>query len=204
MHQKPTKTCITSAEFGRLYSDYNPRFTEVAYRYVRDRGIAEDLVSDSFMAFWEERDRLPEDVNAPAYVLTIVKNKCLNHLKVRLLHLQIEKKLHSTPAAADPVRHSVIGGLRSRHAVRGGDADDARPRRQPDAGCRMPELTRRIFEGSRYENKSYKELAQELNIAFTHVNFEMRRALKILREEFKDYIFALDHTAGCQQLDLIK
>ena len=40
MHQKPTKTCITSAEFGRLYSDYNPRFTEVAYRYVRDRGIA--------------------------------------------------------------------------------------------------------------------------------------------------------------------
>ena len=52
MHQKPTKTCITSAEFGRLYSDYNPRFTEVAYRYVRDRGIAEDLVSDSFMAFW--------------------------------------------------------------------------------------------------------------------------------------------------------
>ena len=64
-----------------MYSDYNPRFTEVAYRYVRDRGIAEDLVSDSFMAFWEERDRLPEDVNAPAYVLTIVKNKCLNHLK---------------------------------------------------------------------------------------------------------------------------
>ena len=53
-------------------------------------------MSDSFMAFWEERDRLPEDVNAPAYVLTIVKNKCLNHLKVRLLHLQIEKKLHST------------------------------------------------------------------------------------------------------------
>ena len=98
-----------------MYSDYNPRFTEVAYRYVRDRGIAEDLVSDSFMAFWEERDRLPEDVNAPAYVLTIVKNKCLNHLKVRLLHLQIEKKLHSTPAAADPVR-----------AVS----------RMPDAGCR--------------------------------------------------------------------
>lgn len=61
--------------------------------------------------------------------------------------------------------------------------------RMPDAGCRN--LRGRIFEGSRYENKSYKELAQELNIAFTHVNFEMRRALKILREEFKDYIFAL-------------
>ena len=168
MHQKPTKTCITSAEFGRLYSDYNPRFTEVAYRYVRDRGIAEDLVSDSFMAFWEERDRLPEDVNAPAYVLTIVKNKCLNHLKARLLHLQIEKKLHSTQQFVEEMQTMLDRAV-----------------------GRMPELTRRIFEGSRYENKSYKELAQELNIAFTHVNFEMRRALKILREEFKDYILVL-------------
>ena len=171
MHQKPTKTCITSAEFGRLYSDYNPRFTEVTYRYVRDRGIAEDLVSDSFMAFWEERDRLPEDVNAPAYVLTIVKNKCLNHLKVRLLHLQIEKKLHSTQ------QRLIQSDIQSLAAC------------VPDT--LFVELTRRIFEGSRYENKSYKELAQELNIAFTHVNFEMRRALKILREEFKDYIFTL-------------
>jgi len=190
MHQKPTKTCITSAEFGRLYSDYNPRFTEVTYRYVRDRGIAEDLVSDSFMAFWEERDRLPEDVNAPAYVLTIVKNKCLNHLKVRLLHLQIEKKLHSTQQR---LIQSDIQSLAAcvPDTLFVEEMHDARPRRQPDAGCRMPELTRRIFEGSRYENKSYKELAQELNIAFTHVNFEMRRALKILREEFKDYIFAL-------------
>ena len=151
-----------------MYSDYNPRFTEVAYRYVRDRGIAEDLVSDSFMAFWEERDRLPEDVNAPAYVLTIVKNKCLNHLKARLLHLQIEKKLHSTQQFVEEMQTMLDRAV-----------------------GRMPELTRRIFEGSRYENKSYKELAQELNIAFTHVNFEMRRALKILREEFKDYILVL-------------
>ena len=171
MHQKPTKTCITSAEFGRLYSDYNPRFTEVTYRYVRDRGIAEDLVSDSFMAFWEERDRLPEDVN---------------HLKVRLLHLQIEKKLHSTQ------QRLIQSDIQSLAACVPDTLFVEEMQTMLDRAVgRMPELTRRIFEGSRYENKSYKELAQELNIAFTHVNFEMRRALKILREEFKDYIFTL-------------
>ena len=169
-----------------MYSDYNPRFTEVAYRYVRDRGIAEDLVSDRFMAFWEERDRLPEDVNAPAYVLTIVKNKCLNHLKARLLHLQIEKKLHSTQ------QRLIQSDIQSLAACVPDTLFVEEMQTMLDRAVgRMPELTRRIFEGSRYENKSYKELAQELNIAFTHVNFEMRRALKILREEFKDYIFAL-------------
>ena len=138
------------------------------------------------MAFWEERDRLPEDVNAPAYVLTIVKNKCLNHLKVRLLHLQIEKKLHST-------QQRLIQSDSQSWAACVPDTlfvEEMQTMLDRAVG-RMPELTRRIFEGSRYENKSYKELAQELNIAFTHVNFEMRRALKILREEFKDYIFTL-------------
>ena len=185
MLQKPTETRITSAEFGRLYSEYNLRFTGVAYRYVRDRGVAEDLVSDSFMAFWEERERLPANVNVPAYVLTILKNKCLNHLKARLLHLQIEKTLHSTQ------QRLIQSDIHSLSACNPDSLFVQEMQTMLDRAVeRMPDLTRRIFEGNRYENKSYKELAEELNIAFTHVNFEMRRALKILREEFKDYIFA--------------
>lgn len=186
MLQKPNKTCISSAEFGRLYSKYNPQFIEVAYRYVRDRGVAEDLVSDSFMAFWEERDRLPENVNVPGYVLTIVKNKCLNHLKSRLLHLQIEKKLHSIQ------QRLIQSDIHSLTACDPNNLFTQEMRMMLDRAIgRMPELTRKVFEGSRYENKSYKELAEELNIAFTHVNFEMRRALKILREEFRDYVLIL-------------
>lgn len=195
MLQKPNKTCISSAEFGRLYSKYNPRFIEVAYRYVRDRRVAEDLVSDSFMAFWEERDRLPENVNVPGYVLTIVKNKCLNHLKSRLLHLQIEKKLHSTQ------QRLIQSDIHSLTACDPNNLFTQEMRMMLDRAIgRMPELTRKVFEGSRYENKSYKELAEELNIAFTHVNFEMRRALKILREEFRDYVLILIMLLGISNL----
>ena len=184
MHQKTVQKRISSAEFGRLYSRYSPRFIEVAYRYVRERSVAEDLVSESFMAFWEERDRLPEDVNVPGYVLAIVKNKCLNHLKSRLRHLQIEKTLHSTQ------QRLIQSDIQSLTACVPDNLFVEEIRTMLDRAVgRMPELTRRVFEGSRYEDKSYKELAEELNIAFTHVNFEMRRALKILREEFKDYIF---------------
>lgn len=196
MLQKPNKTCISSAEFGRLYSKYNPRFIEVAYRYVRDRGVAEDLVSDSFMAFWEERDRLPEDVNVPGYVLTIVKNKCLNHLKSRLLHLQIEKKLHSTQ------QRLIQSDIHALTACNPTNLFTQEMRMMLDRAIgRMPELTRKVFEGSRYENKSYKELAEELNIAFTHVNFEMRRALKILREEFRDYMATFIMLLGISNLN---
>lgn len=183
MAQDPKNTIISPTEFGRLFSEYNPRFVEVAVRYVRDKAIAQDLVSDSFMAFWEERERLSEGVNVPAYILTVVKNKCLNYLHARLRHLQIEKNLHST-------RQRLIES--DIHSLTACNPEELIAQEMTAilhrAIDRMPEMTRRVFTGSRYEDKSYKEIASELNIAFTHVNFEMRRALKILREEFKDYI----------------
>ena len=197
MHQKPTKTCITSAEFGRLYSDYNPRFTEVAYRYVRDRGIAEDLVSDSFMAFWEERDRLPEDVNAPAYVLTIVKNKCLNHLKARLLHLQIEKKLHSTQ------QRLIQSDIQSLAACVPDTLFVEEMQTMLDRAVgRMPELTRRIFEGSRYEKlqRACSGVEHRLHAR----QFRDAAGFENTAGRIQGLYFRADHTAGCQQLDLIK
>lgn len=61
------------AEFGRLYSDYNPGLPRSPTVDARP-GIQEDLVSDSFMAFWEERTQSAARCERPAYVLTIVKN----------------------------------------------------------------------------------------------------------------------------------
>ena len=45
---------ISSTEFGKLFFEFKPRFIALAYRYVRDRETAEDLVSDSFMTFREK------------------------------------------------------------------------------------------------------------------------------------------------------
>ena len=91
------KTCsISSTEFGKLFFEFKPRFIALAYRYVRDRETAEDLVSDSFMTFWEMHENLPADINVPAYILTSVKNRCLNHLNAQIRHRRAERDMHST------------------------------------------------------------------------------------------------------------
>ena len=77
---------ISSTEFGKLFFEFKPRFIALAYRYVRDRETAEDLVSDSFMTFWEMHENLPADTNVPAYILTSVKNRCLNYLNAQIRH----------------------------------------------------------------------------------------------------------------------
>ena len=87
---------ISSTEFGKLFFEFKPRFIALAYRYVRDRETAEDLVSDSFMTFWEMHETLPADINVPAYILTSVKNRCLNHLNAQIRHRRAEQDMHST------------------------------------------------------------------------------------------------------------
>ena len=133
---------ISSTEFGKLFFEFKPRFIALAYRNVRDRETAEDLVSDSFMTFWEMHENLPADINVPAYILTSVKNRCLNHLNAQIRHRRAEQDMHST-------------------------------------------LTRRI------RNMTYSEIAAELGISVSHVNFEIRRALNLMRFELKDYLPAV-------------
>lgn len=177
---------ISSAEFGKVFSEYKPRFIAIAYRYVRDMDTAEDLVADSFMAFWETREKLPEDVNIPAYILTTVKNRCLNHLDSKLRHFEAEKNIHTTQ------QRLLQADIRSLTACDPDKLFSDEVSLILDRAIReMPEMTRRVFLLSREEGKSYKEIAEELDIAVTHVNFEIRRALNILRTALRDYLPAV-------------
>ena len=81
-------------EFGRLFACYRPRFELLANRYVRNRTVAEDIVSESFMTLWENREKLPADCNLPAYVLTVVRNRCLDWLRAQSRHAQIEQQVY--------------------------------------------------------------------------------------------------------------
>ena len=54
--------------------------------------------------------------------------------------------------------------------------------------AQLPETYRVAFEMSRYQDKTYKEIAQELNVSTKIVDYRIQQALKILRTELKDYL----------------
>lgn len=57
---------MTSMQFGRLFACYRPRFELLANRYVRNRTVAEDIVSESFMTLWETgRNSRPTATSRP-------------------------------------------------------------------------------------------------------------------------------------------
>ena len=74
--------------FNQLFTDYQGRFIRFANTYVRDMDVAEDFTIEALMYYWENRHSLEANSNIPAYILTIIKNKCLNYLQ----HLQVREE----------------------------------------------------------------------------------------------------------------
>lgn len=169
-------------QFNQVFADYQKRFIRFANTYLRDESLAEDIVMDSFMYYWENRASLASDSNIPAYVLTVIKHKCLNHLRSKIVRNRVEEDLHKhncrvlqthleTLEACNPQElfskevHLLIN----------------------QALETLPNRTKDIFLRSRFQNQSYKEIASDLNITVKSVEFEISKAMKILRFVLKDY-----------------
>ena len=93
MESMKGSTDITK-RFEHLYTQYRQRFVVIARRYVRNSMVAEDIVAESFVSFYNKCAKLPNDTNIPSYILTIVKNNCLNYLHAQQLHLRIDQQWH--------------------------------------------------------------------------------------------------------------
>lgn len=177
---------MTTAEFGRLFAAWRTRFEAFACRYVRSAIVAEDLVSDSFMSLWENRARISVDTNLQAYLLIIVRNKCLDWLRAQSLHMKIEQEVYELR------RRIVAADIRSLQAF---DPESifseevaAIVRESLD---RLPELTRKVFIARRFEEMSYKEIAEKYGITVRRVEFELEKTVKLLRVALKDYLHIL-------------
>ena len=169
--------------FNKFFIDYQQRFVHFPCSYVRDEAVAEDLVIDSMMYYWENKDRLPADTNIPAYVLTAIKHKCIDHLR----HQQIRQD------ASDEIARIYAWELSGRIVT----LEDFEPYEIFTAEIQeivdktlasLPEQTRRIFVMSRYENKSHKEIASLLDITPKGVEFHISKSTKALRLALQDYL----------------
>ena len=70
--------------FKQLYEDYYAPFCLYAKRFVDDKEVREDIVSDVFTSLWDKLDTDSFDLQsetALGYIKMCVKNSCLNFLK---------------------------------------------------------------------------------------------------------------------------
>lgn len=162
-----------------LFERYKARFEAMARSYVCDRGVAEDLVMESFCIYLERsRDgKIGECPNVPAYIFTIVKNQCLNWLNRRRRALSIVQELHDDRLRQIDLEIRSLSSLDVEELF----APEIETVIRQTLG-QMSELQREIFRLFRYEGCSYKEIAARLGVSSAKIDHENRKSIRMLRE----------------------
>lgn len=176
---------ITSADFDRLFLQYKQAFVDIAFSYVRERMVAEDLVTDSFLTFWNKRAEITDE-NIPAYILTIVKNRCLSFLRSETQHQRVRDGI---ARRWTNIRQATL------HSLEYSDPKtlfltevETIVEQQLEA---MPATMRRIFIDHRYRDMTYRQIAATYGLSTNQVDFEIRKATRLLRLALKDYLIVL-------------
>ena len=76
-----------------VFEGYFKALCAFCYKYIIDQSETEDIVQEVFISFWEHKKDF-EHINAiKAFLYTSARNKCLNHLKHRLVKQKHETAL---------------------------------------------------------------------------------------------------------------
>lgn len=172
---------MASINFNSIYTDYYRKAFLFTLSYVHNDQVAEDIVSEAIIHLWElSKER--EISNVEAILITYIRSKSLNYLK----HIQAQENVCqtlldkgqreleiriSTLEACDP---NEILSKELRAKVKTLLAD-------------MPEKTRIAFVRDRLDGKSHKEIAEELGISVKGVEYHIGKAVKMLRDNLKEY-----------------
>jgi len=157
------------------FKSYYQPLCNYAYSFLQDKEEAEEIVQSTFISVWEKRETLSIRTSAKSYLYAMVRNACLNVIK----HEKIKQRyVNEELAMASPGYESVA------HAVTSSELEG----RIQEAIETLPEQCRLVFKLSRFEDLKYSEIAEQLNISVKTVENHMGKALKIMREQLKDYL----------------
>lgn len=85
----------TMDTFTRFFQENQAKFLSFAYSYIRNKTEAEDILMESMIALWENRDKWENDSNLQALLLTIIKNRALNYLAHEQVRLRAEDDINT-------------------------------------------------------------------------------------------------------------
>lgn len=155
--------------FKKVYDLYYDKLYFYCLKFVKSEDLARELLQDIFVKFWTNREKINPDLSLNAYLYKIARNHSLDWLKKTARDQQLKEALMSSMTFV----HSQV--------------EDNLVYAEYDAAAneairRLPSQRRVIFQLSRNDGMSYKEIAEALGISKHTVKVQIFRASKAVRE----------------------
>jgi RNA polymerase sigma-70 factor, ECF subfamily len=168
--------------FRTLFERHYRLAYSVIYRQLGVQSIAEDLVQEAFLRVYRAAPKYEPTAKFSTWLYTVVTNLCLNYKrdracdKLRLVSAGPEDEgnpLEQLATSEEPAHDSLDQAERTR-VVR-------------EAIAELPENQRMALILSRYEDKSYEEVAEILKTTVAAVKSLTSRAREALRERLAKF-----------------
>lgn len=170
--------------YRQLFEEHYTILCDVAYQYLRDTFSAQSIAGDVIFHLWETREALEITTSLRSYLVRAVRNRSLDYLKSK--HERHEITFSSlVPDGIDP-DDDRFG--RSDDYPLGRLLEQELDGQIRGAICRLPDECKRVFLKSRFENKKYEEIADELHISVNTVKYHMKNALAQLQQALGKYL----------------
>ena len=173
---------LDTIKLSELYDSFFQKSYLFVKSYVHSKQAAEDIASDSIIKLFESLKE-KEVENIKAFLLTILKNNSLDYLRKEA----IREKAH------DIVLINQTEELNFRiSTLEGCDPSMLFSKEIQDiintSLASTSAQTRKIFEMSRYEHLSNKDIASKLNLSVKSIEYHITKVLSLLRNDLKDYL----------------
>ena len=170
------------AAYKYLYDQHYQILCHVAAQYVKDDFLAETIVGDVIFHLWEVRETIEINTSVRSYLMTCVRNRCIDYLKSQYHKREVA---HSDTGLRD---FPVLQYVKDDDYPLGKLLEKELENEIMNAINRLPEECRRVFNMSRFENRKYEEIAQELKISVNTVKYHIKHALALLHEDLGKYL----------------
>lgn len=159
--------------FTEIYNRFWQKLFTIAYNRLKESQEAEDIVHDVFSSLWVNRGKIKIE-SLENYLATATKYMVLAKIKQQERKRMYDHSFHKTQV----VELTVESSLHYKRILE-------IVKTEVD---KLPEKCRLIFNCSRNEGMSIKQIADELNISSRTVENHLNKALKHLRVAIKTIV----------------
>lgn len=162
--------------FGILYKRHISELLTIAYSKISNIELAEDLVQDSFISFYKQKNQLSNTISIRAYLYVTLKHKIYNHHSKNVSHRRYAEHIQQVSTELD---ESMVYHIETKELEQ----------QLKNEIENLPAQCQTVFKLSRQDFLSNKEIAAVLKISVNTVEQHMRRALRQLRGLWKTTFF---------------
>jgi RNA polymerase sigma-70 factor (ECF subfamily) len=158
---------------GLLHMRYYESLCNTAYKKVGDELTVEEIVQDVFVVLWEKASQLDFDGDVKNYLFATLRNKVLYEIRSRIAKMNLV-------ALYEPVPEIYLTD--ASHLLQAKELEQ----RIHSIIEELSPQSREAFKLSRFEQMSYKMIAERMDISVTTVEKHISKALSVLRKEFSE------------------